>query len=74
MTTTLAFNKCDRIKCQTIIIVNSLTVEKRESFRVTLGRTPGMNSRISINPEQADVIINDDDGMYHNTPEYCYIH
>ena len=63
MSTTLVFAACEKMFCQDITIINDLEVENTKSFRVTLGRTPDLDSRIFINPTRAEVIINDDDGM-----------
>ena len=65
MSTTLVLAACETVFCQSITIINDLEVENTKSFRVTLGRTPDLDSRISINPTRAEVIINDDDGTCH---------
>ena len=66
MSSTLVLAACETVFCQVITIINNLEVENQKSFRVTLGRTPDLDSRISINPTRAEVIINDDDGMCHS--------
>ena len=65
MSSTLVLAACETVLCQDITIINDLEVENMKSFRVTLGRTPDLDSRISINPTRADVIVNDDDGTCH---------
>ena len=58
----LTFDACDIRECVNITIVNDLVDEPVEEFDVTLERTPGLDSRISLRPVDARVIIHDDDG------------
>ena len=63
--TTLSFEKCERLVCVSITIINDLMVEKtEESFNVTLTRTADLDRRIKLNPLQVDgvVKITDNDG------------
>ena len=66
--TTLSFEKCQRLVCVSITIINDMMVEMPESFNVTLTRTANLDSRITLNPLQVDgvVRISDDDGKRFN--------
>ena len=39
-----------------------MIVEQRESFSITLERTPDLNSRITLFPDSAEVVIPNNDG------------
>ena len=43
-----------------------MIVELSESFFFTLERTPGLDSRITLNPVHGEVVIYDNDGVYTN--------
>ena len=62
----LAFGSCDTRQCTEIPIVDDMIVvqELTESFFVTLERTPGLNSRIALDPVDGEIEITDDDGVY----------
>ena len=66
---------CETMACENIGIINDRTAEKIESFTVTLGRTPSLDSRISLIDVEGLVIINDDDGklMNRNIISICII-
>ena len=60
-----------------------MIVESTEFFPVTLERTPGLHSRITLNPINGAVEIIDDDGMYTipfaciefmKFPSHCVLH
>ena len=59
----LAFDTCDIRQCTEIPIVDDMIVELTESFFVTLERTPGLDSRITLKPVDGEIEITDDDGM-----------
>ena len=61
--TLFAFDMCETRRCTEIPIVNDMIVELTESFLVILERTPGLDSRITLNPINGAVEIIDDDGM-----------
>ena len=63
ISTILAFGECKNRTCTEILIVNDMIVEMTESFLVILERTPGLDSRITLNPINGAVEIIDD-GMY----------
>ena len=66
---------CETMVCESIGILNDRTAEKIESFTVTLGRTPSLDSRISLVDVEGLVIINDDDGNKVNESQYYfYLH
>ena len=58
----LTFAACETRQCVNITIVNDLVDESVEEFEVTLERTLGLDSRITIKPVDARVIIHDDGG------------
>ena len=68
MDTTLVVVACQRLSCEAIPIRDDLEVENEKSFEVTLERTSDLDSRITIHPTRAKVIITDDDGMFHRAP------
>ena len=41
----------------------NIICELTESFFVTLERTPGLDSRITLDPVDGEIEISDDDGM-----------
>ena len=59
----LSFDTCETRHCTEIPIVDDLRVEVSESFLVTLERTPGLDDRITLDPDNGVVNITDDDGM-----------
>ena len=64
VSTILAFDTCDTRQCTEIPIVDDMIVELTESFFVTLERTPGLDSRITLDPVDGEIEITDDDGVY----------
>ena len=66
---------CATKACVDIDIINDRTAEKLESFTVTLGRTPSLDSRISLINVEAHIMITDDDGNKANESQYYfYLH
>ena len=57
------FGECKGQSCVNISIVNDSTVEKDESFSVTLGSAPNLDNRIKLDSESTVVEIIDNDGM-----------
>ena len=53
--------KCARRICQSITIVNDVTVEDTESFFIDLNRTASLDSRISLVRVTSRITITDDD-------------
>ena len=62
----LSFDECDRQLCVSITIVDELMVEMTESFDVTLDRTTGLDSRITLGLADGVVEITDSDGIERN--------
>ena len=61
----LTFAASDTRQCTEIPIVDDMIVELTESFFVTLERTPGLDSRITLDPVDGEIKITDDDGVYY---------
>ena len=64
MSTILMFEACQKRSCVTVTIVDDDILEMTESFDVTLERTPGLDSRITLRPVDGVVEITDEDGEY----------
>ena len=63
MSTLLNFDACATSQCTEIMIVDDEIPENTESFNVRLGRTPGLDDRITLNPVDGVIQIDDVDGM-----------
>ena len=63
VSTFLMFDSCEMQSCTNITIVDDMVLELLESFSVTLERTPGLDDRITLDPIDGVVEINDNDGM-----------
>ena len=63
VSTILNFDECATSQCTEIMIVDDEIPENTESFNVGLGRTPGLDSRITLNPVDGVIQIDDVDGM-----------
>ena len=59
--TILEFDTCDTRQCTEIPIRDDRIVERTESFCVILERTPGLDSRITLNPVKGEIEIIDGD-------------
>ena len=64
--TILSFAACETRSCADVTIVNDMVDEPDpiEFFHYTLGRTFGLDPRISLAPVDGVVEISDDDGKY----------
>ena len=62
LSTIVTFGECDTRQCVDITIVNDGVLENVESFFVNLESTPGLDSRITLNPVRAEAII-DNEGL-----------
>lgn len=64
LSTILTFGTCDSQQCVTLSIISDKLSEfpREEFFNVTLERTSDVNSRIMLDPVDAVVVIDDDDG------------
>ena len=67
----MQFGACDYIICMDIRIRNDDKVEEIESFGVILKRVTGLDERISLNKENGEVEIVDDDGK---SVDQCRVH
>ena len=62
---TLMFGACkNTLQCTEIVIVDDTIVELSESFSVTLERTAGLDSRITLVRVDGEIEIIDNDGVY----------
>ena len=68
VTNILEFGICDTRQCIEIPIVDDMIVEETESFFVTLERTPGLDSRITLDPVDGEIEITDNDGLWDMHP------
>ena len=68
LSTIVTFGECDSRQCVTITIEDDEVLENVESFFVNLSRSPGLDSRITLNPVIAEVQITDNDGMWSYLP------
>ena len=60
----LNFNTCDTQRCTEIPIEDDMIAELTESFFVTLESTPGLDSRITLDPHVGEIEITDNDGLW----------
>lgn len=58
------FETCESRSCVEITIVNDRILEIDETFSVVLNRTSDLDSRITLDPTEAEIIIIDDDGTW----------
>ena len=63
LSTIVTFGACETRQCVSTTIVNDGVLENVESFLVNLERTPGLESRITLNPIRAEVQIIDNNGL-----------
>ena len=60
----LIFEVCETRRCVNISIEDDMTLENIESFNVILERSPGLDSRIRLDPVIGVVRIIDNDSMF----------
>ena len=58
----VTFSRNDPTKCLRVDIIDDYSVEKRESFSISLERTENLDERIRISPDRGTVTIEDFDG------------
>ena len=58
----LMFDVCETQRCVNVTIVDDSVDEPEEKFRVSLERTPDLDSRITLEPVDGEIVIVDDDG------------
>ena len=61
--TILSFSACGTRQCVDVTIVDDIMDEPEEGFNVTLERTPDLDSRITLDPDNGKIFI-EDDGKY----------
>ena len=61
--TILSFSACETRQCVNVAIVDDIMNEPEEEFNVTLERTPDLDSRITLHPDNGEIFIKDD-GKY----------
>ena len=61
---TLMFDVCETQRCVNLTIEDDSVDESEETFRVSLERTPDLDSRIILDPVDGEIVIVDDDGKY----------
>ena len=55
----LKFDSCETRQCTNIAIMNDALVESAESFSVILERTSELDTRITLDPDVGEIVIND---------------
>ena len=58
------FDSCDNRSCAQVNVVNDEFLEGIESFFASLGRSPGLDTRIELEPINTEIQITDDDGTF----------
>ena len=58
----LVFDVCAIQRCVHVTIVDDLADEPQENFHVSLERTPGLDSRITLEPVDGEIVITDNEG------------
>ena len=58
----LMFESCENRTCVQLEVVDDTTAERRETFNITLERTPNLDNRIFLYSVNGVVTIGDDDG------------
>ena len=64
----MRFLACVNRYCVDIRITDDNVLEPQESFTVSLERSEGIGNEIQREPDEMEIIIIDDDGMF----VYCY--
>ena len=58
------FDSCETSSCSSVAIVNDDILEGLESFSAVLQGTQGLDTRITLDPVNAEIEIIDDDGEF----------
>ena len=61
---TVSFAACQRKSCVMVAIIDDEILENIESFNFTLERTSELDTRITLDPVDGVVEIDDNDGMF----------
>ena len=64
--TVLSFAACETVKCLDVELLDDCVLEDTETFKMMLSTVSGQDERIKLGAGGADVVINDDDGVYSN--------
>lgn len=59
------FDTCDNRSCVLLNVVDDLVLEVDETLDITLNRTADLDSRITLDPTEGEVVIVDNDSMYY---------
>ena len=62
LSTILMFDSCAKRSCASVNIVDDVILEDIESFFASLARSTGLDTRITLDPVDAEIEITDDDG------------
>ena len=68
----IIFAACEIQQCVAVTIVDDVVDEPDEVFHASLERTPGMDSRITLDPTEGKIEIRDNDGMNLDTLRLQY--
>ena len=70
LSTIIFFDACVTRSCASVTIVDDRVYEPEQFFGVTLERTPGLDSRITLDPVDGQIEINNDNNgksnLYYN--------
>ena len=64
LSTILNFPACETKQCVDVTIVDDDVLENVESFDVTLERTLGLDTRITLDPVDGAIEITDNEGLF----------
>ena len=64
----LSFGACELRRCFPVAIVDDTRLEEIEHLTLTLLRIPELDQRITLNPEDAQIVIIDEDGNQYIIP------
>ena len=62
--TVITFSPFKSKLCVPVEVLNDCVIEADEEFNILLRRSNNLDSRIIIDPDQAEVVITDNDGTY----------
>ena len=71
LSTIIFFGACATLSCASVTIVDDRVYEPEQFFGVTLERTPGLDSRITLDPVDGQIVINSDNNGKSNL-HYIY--
>ena len=71
VSTLLMFDSCETRQCTNITIMKDVVKESIESFFINLGRNPNLDSRIILDPDNGEVVITGNNGVFY-VKTICY--